>query len=162
DRLHLGIERVYAGCHQTLVQVLKYLIPFEHDGLQANDFGPTFAFDQVNMGGSKRLQSGDSIMRWRLAIGVTAIAAGMACVGALPAWAQSVNGLPCDAFMKDADGSWVALRDAPISGAASKLTIRAGSVLRPGAAIQGLDLAAMLDQACPATPAAAAEQGPAG
>jgi HdeA/HdeB family len=61
--------------------------------------------------------------------------------------------VPCDAFVKNPDGSWSALRDAPILDTGQRLTIRGGSVLRPGASIRGLDLAATLDQQCPAEPA---------
>jgi hypothetical protein len=63
------------------------------------------------------------------------------------------NSVPCDAFVKNADGSWAALRDAPVLETGQRLTIRAGSVLRPGASIRGLDLVATLDQQCPAEPA---------
>jgi hypothetical protein len=67
------------------------------------------------------------------------------------AHAQS-NDIPCDAFVKNPDDTWSALRNVAIQGTGDSLTIRQGSVLRPGAAIKGLDLATMLDQQCPATP----------
>ena len=70
-----------------------------------------------------------------------------------PAWAQSSD-LPCDAFAKNADGLWYATRNADIPGTGENLTIRQGSILRPGAAIRGLDLATMLDRECPAAAAA--------
>lgn len=63
--------------------------------------------------------------------------------------------VPCDAFQKNDDGSWSALRSAQITGTGDRLTIRDGSVLRPGATIRGQDLAALLDQKCPAVPASA-------
>jgi hypothetical protein len=66
--------------------------------------------------------------------------------------AAQENSIPCDAFVKNADGSWAALRNAAIRGTGQSLTIREGAVLRPGAAIRGLDLVAELDQQCPAEP----------
>ena len=60
--------------------------------------------------------------------------------------------IPCDAFVKNDDATWSALRSVPIHGVGESLTIREGSVLRPGAAIRGVDLASVLDQQCPATP----------
>jgi len=60
--------------------------------------------------------------------------------------------VPCDAFVKNDDNSWSALRSVPISGVGEAFTVREGSVLRPGAAIRGVDLASILDQQCPATP----------
>jgi hypothetical protein len=60
--------------------------------------------------------------------------------------------VPCDAFVKNDDGSWSALRSVPIHGVGESFTVREGSVLRPGAAIRGVDLAGILDERCPATP----------
>lgn len=81
-----------------------------------------------------------------------------ACIGmtigvlgpnAAPAQQLSV---PCDSFVKNDDGSWSALRSVPIRGVGESFTVREGSVLRPGAAIRGVDLASILDERCPATP----------
>jgi hypothetical protein len=66
------------------------------------------------------------------------------------AWAQL--SVPCDSFVKNDDGSWSALRSVPIHGVGESFTVREGSVLRPGAAIRGVDLASILDERCPATP----------
>jgi hypothetical protein len=60
--------------------------------------------------------------------------------------------VPCDSFVKNDDGSWSALRSVPITGVGEAFTVREGSVLRPGAAIRGVDLASILDARCPATP----------
>jgi hypothetical protein len=60
--------------------------------------------------------------------------------------------VPCDSFVKNDDGSWSALRSVPIRGVGESFTVREGSVLRPGAAIRGVDLASILDERCPATP----------
>ena len=65
--------------------------------------------------------------------------------------AQQFN-VPCDSFVKNDDGSWSALRSVPIHGVGESFTVREGSVLRPGAAIRGVDLASILDDRCPATP----------
>jgi hypothetical protein len=67
------------------------------------------------------------------------------------ALAQQFN-VPCDSFVKNDDGSWAALRSVPIHGVGESFTVREGSVLRPGAAIRGVDLASMLDERCPAAP----------
>jgi hypothetical protein len=81
---------------------------------------------------------------------LVAIASCFACPGT-GAHAQS-NDIPCDAFVKNSDDTWSALRNVAIQGTGDSLTIRQGSVLRPGAVIKGIDLATMLDQQCPATP----------
>jgi hypothetical protein len=62
------------------------------------------------------------------------------------------NDIPCDAFQKNDDGTWSAMRSVQILGTGQRLTIRDGSVLRPGSDIRGLDLATELDRKCPATP----------
>jgi hypothetical protein len=81
----------------------------------------------------------------------------LAFTGAVPA-ARAQDRIPCDSFMKNPDGSWVALNNTDIPGLGRKLTIRQGSVLRPGATILSIDMAAMLDEQCPSvlptTPAA--------
>jgi hypothetical protein len=89
-------------------------------------------------------------MRRHLAGVLVAVASFCACAGT-GAHAQS-NDIPCDAFVKNPDDTWSALRNVAIRGTGDSLTIRQGSVLRPGAAIKGIDLATMLDQQCPATP----------
>ena len=86
----------------------------------------------------------------RLATALVAIAWSLACL-APGAHAQN-SALPCDSFVKNSDNSWSALRNVPIRGMGESLTVREGSVLRPGAAIKGLDLATMLDEQCPVAP----------
>jgi hypothetical protein len=66
--------------------------------------------------------------------------------------AQAQLSVPCESFVKNDDGSWSALRSVPIRGVGEAFTVREGSVLRPGAAIRGVDLASILDERCPATP----------
>jgi hypothetical protein len=78
------------------------------------------------------------------------MAVGILCARA-DALAQQLS-VPCDSFVKNDDGSWSALRSVPIHGVGESFTVREGSVLRPGAAIRGVDLAGVLDERCPATP----------
>ena len=78
-----------------------------------------------------------------MAVGLLGPAAG--------ALAQQLN-MPCESFVKNDDGSWSALRSVPIHGVGESFTVREGSVLRPGAAIRGVDLASILDERCPETP----------
>jgi HdeA/HdeB family protein len=92
------------------------------------------------------------MVRGYIRMAFVAVALGMGCLSG-PARAQS-NDLPCDAFAKNADGLWYATRNADIPGTGESLTIRQGSILRPGAAIRGLDFATMLDRECPAAAAA--------
>lgn len=63
--------------------------------------------------------------------------------------ARAEDHIPCDSFMKNPDGSWVAVENAEVPGLGRKLTIRRGSILRPGATILSVDMAAMLDEQCP-------------
>jgi hypothetical protein len=87
------------------------------------------------------------IMGRHLATALVAFALNIVC---LSGQAQAGNrGLPCDAFGRNPDGSWTALRKTQIPGTPVLLVIQAGGVLRPGAAIMGLDLATMLDRQCP-------------
>jgi len=77
------------------------------------------------------------------AASLTLLAAAIPSLG----WAQ--DHVACDSFTKNPDGSWVALENTDIPGLGRKLTIRRGSVLRPGATILSVDMAALLDQQCP-------------
>lgn len=64
--------------------------------------------------------------------------------------ARAQDRVDCSLFIKNPDGSWVAQAPAAIPGLGRKLTIREGSVLNPGATILSVDIAALLDQQCPA------------
>jgi hypothetical protein len=88
-------------------------------------------------------------MRRVAAACLAAIVSCLAFVGG--ARAQGLQ-IPCDSFVKNDDGSWSALHGVAIRGTGDSLYIREGSVLRPGAAIRGQDIAAILDQQCPVTP----------
>ncbi len=93
----------------------------------------------------------------RFAIGAMAIVMVTAGTGAR---AQDIA-MPCDAFIRNADGSWTAMRDVPVSGMGRKLVLRQGSELRPGAAILSVDFAALLEEQCPALSVAVPDPAPA-
>jgi hypothetical protein len=96
-------------------------------------------------------------MRYRVAMVLATIALGTMCFST-DVRAQS---LACDAFIKNADGSWTAMRNVAVAAGGGAFNIRQGSNFRPGAAFMGLDLVAQLEQECPsvaASSAAAAKQ----
>jgi len=70
--------------------------------------------------------------------------------------------IKCDAFYRNADGSWTATQSVFLPG--TRMVSRVGGVFRPGVAIDGHDVAAALDKACPnpatSPPAAAQTQPP--
>lgn len=57
---------------------------------------------------------------------------------------------PCDAFVKNPDGSWTPTRDVNIAmpNGGDVLTVGPAASFRPGAAVRGFDLAALLEQQC--------------
>jgi hypothetical protein len=66
--------------------------------------------------------------------------------------------IKCDAFYRNADGSWTATQSVFLPG--TRMVSRVGGVFRPGVAIDGHDVAAALDKACPnpaTSPPAAAQ-----
>ena len=69
--------------------------------------------------------------------------------------------MPCDAFIRNADGSWTTMREVPVSGMGRKLVLRQGSELRPGAAILSVDFATLLEQQCPSVSVSAPDPAPA-
>ncbi len=89
----------------------------------------------------------------RIAVAIAVLTVLGAASASAPARAQELSGIPCDAFAKNAEGQWYATRNADISGTGHLMRIQQGSVLRPGAAIMGLDLAEILDRQCPVTAA---------
>jgi hypothetical protein len=58
---------------------------------------------------------------------------------------------PCDAFVKNPDGSWTPTRDVNIALPNSRDVITVGPAVsfHPGKSVRGLDLAALLVQQCP-------------
>jgi hypothetical protein len=78
-------------------------------------------------------------------------------IAATPALAQGERPL-CDAFYKNPDGSWTATQSVFLPG--STRVSRVGGIFRPGVEVDGIDVAAALDKACPnpATTAAQTQQ----
>lgn len=98
-------------------------------------------------------------MRRCLAMTVVALAAATTAPGG-SAQAQTKS-VPCDAFSKNADGSWVVLRSIAMPGAGGNVNLRDGAILRPGMYIRGQDFAAELDRECPETEVSAPAAAPA-
>jgi hypothetical protein len=68
--------------------------------------------------------------------------------------AQSVA---CDAFAKNADGSWTALRNVRVPGPGTSYNITGGAVFRTNESFMGMNLAQDLDKECPVQSQAPAE-----
>jgi hypothetical protein len=84
-------------------------------------------------------------MRCRLALAVLVIASRTVC---LPTNANAqASGIPCEAFAKNADGSWTVLATTYVEGPDVK--VREEAQLTPGFLIRGYDIAAMIAKACP-------------
>jgi hypothetical protein len=91
-------------------------------------------------------------MRRGLAPVIAAIVVQTVCLVAA-ARAQD-EGLPCEAFAQNADGSWTATQSLFIPSA--NFSVRKGGILRRGEVFKGYDLAAKLDEVCrSAAPASA-------
>ena len=88
------------------------------------------------------------------------IFAAVACLTAAAVTAALAQNerLPCEAFYKNPDGSWTATQSVFLPGTGR--VSRVGGVFRPGVAVDGFDVAAALDKACPnpATTAAQTQQ----
>jgi hypothetical protein len=98
------------------------------------------------------------MMPRQFAMAVVAIA----LASGLSASAQAEDiALPCEAFMKNPDGSWTPVRDVPVIGMGRKLVLREGGELRPGATILSVDFSALLEQQCPAVPVSLPDSAPA-
>jgi hypothetical protein len=65
--------------------------------------------------------------------------------------------LACDAFAKNADGSWTALRNVGVPGPGTTYNVNGGSVFRPTDSFMGMNLAQTLDHDCPTQSRAPAE-----
>jgi hypothetical protein len=72
------------------------------------------------------------------------------------------EGIKCDAFYKNPDGSWTATQPVYLPG--TRMVSRIGGVFRPGVSVDGYDVAAALDKGCPnpatSPPAATRPQQP--
>jgi HdeA/HdeB family protein len=65
--------------------------------------------------------------------------------------------LACDAFAKNGDGSWTALRNVRVPGPGTTFNVNGGAVFRPTDSFMGMNLAQTLDHDCPAQSQAPAE-----
>src|SRR6516165_5136118 len=52
--------------------------------------------------------------------------------------------IPCDAFMRNPNGTWLATRQVTVNG----VTMGAGALLRRGVSFNGYDLAVLLEERC--------------
>ncbi len=77
---------------------------------------------------------------------VLAAAAAISILSAASA-ARADAGIPCDAFSKNADGSWDVLQTTYIEG--PNVKVQRDGVVTPGRIILGYDIAAMIAKACP-------------
>jgi hypothetical protein len=65
------------------------------------------------------------------------------------------DGVICEAFYRNADGSWTATQAVFLPG--TKMVSRVGGIFRPGVSVDGHDVVAALEKACP-NPATSAPQ----
>jgi hypothetical protein len=87
-------------------------------------------------------------MRRVVALAFAAIA--VQALGPLPALAQD-DDMPCDAFVRNPDGSWSVTRAAFIPG--PNFSVRLGAKFSPGGKVRDYDLVARLEQSCPSAAA---------
>jgi hypothetical protein len=83
-----------------------------------------------------------------MSIAMVAVVVAMGLAVATGSTQAQEGEIDCDAFTKNPDGSWVAVRGVDVPGPGRSIRIRTGSVLRPGAVILGTDVAEMLEQKC--------------
>ena len=95
----------------------------------------------------------------RATIVATLAAVAVATLGA-GASAQAQDGkIPCDAFSKNADGSWTANTSVEFPGPGRSYNIAGGAVFKTTMSFMGLNVAAELDKACPVEAMMAPEPG---
>jgi hypothetical protein len=61
---------------------------------------------------------------------------------------EEIVTFPCDAFAKNADGSWTPTREVTFRGPNGQFAMRPGVSFRPEVACSGMDLAAVLERLC--------------
>lgn len=91
-------------------------------------------------------------MRLWMRFGLAALA--LTFAAGVPAYAQS--GLPCDAFVKNSDGSWQATRNVGVPGPGRVFNVNQGAIFKPGGSFMGMQIADDLEKECPAAVEAAA------
>jgi hypothetical protein len=85
-------------------------------------------------------------MRRRFALAIAAAIALQVSCSTMHAQAQT-SSIPCDAFAKNADGTWTVLTTTYIEG--PNVKVQQDSILQPGRSVLGYDIAAMIAKACP-------------
>lgn len=75
----------------------------------------------------------------------------------LIAAAQAQSGFPCDAFIKNADGSWTAGRNVRLPGPGTSYGVNQGATFTPNMSIMGMNVVSELEQHCPANLVPAAQ-----
>jgi hypothetical protein len=83
-------------------------------------------------------------MRWHVALMAATVA--ILLLGPVAGARAQDEEIPCDAFLRNADGSWKATRATYLNG--PNFSVRAGGVFRRGDTYKGYDLAAKLDEVC--------------
>lgn len=81
----------------------------------------------------------------------------LALLISLSAAAQAQSAFPCDAFIKNADGSWTAARNVRLPGPGTSYGVNQGSTFTPNMSIMGMNVVAELEQQCPANLVPAAQ-----
>ncbi len=71
--------------------------------------------------------------------------------------AQAQGTFPCDAFIKNADGSWTAARNVRLPGPGTSYGVNQGAVFTPNMSIMGMNVASELERQCPANLVPAAQ-----
>jgi len=80
-----------------------------------------------------------------------------ALVVALCVVAQAQSNFPCDAFIKNADGSWTAARNVRLPGPGTSYSVNQGATFTPNMSIMGMNVVSELEQQCPANLVPAAQ-----
>ncbi|HTV26613.1 MAG TPA: HdeA/HdeB family chaperone [Xanthobacteraceae bacterium] len=83
----------------------------------------------------------------RLCVVLTVLAIAWPTLCAPTSAHAQASSIPCDAFAKNADGSWTVLATTYIEG--PNVRVRRDAILQPGFLILGYDVAAMIAKACP-------------
>ena len=92
----------------------------------------------------------------RLGLGIAALASATWAMTAALCTAAHGQSLPCDAFVKNQDGSWQATRNVPLQGPGRVFNVLQGATFKPGGSFMGMQIADDLEKECPAAVEAAA------
>jgi hypothetical protein len=84
-------------------------------------------------------------MRRRVALSIAAAIVLQVCLSASTHAATS--NFPCDAFAKNADGSWTVLQTTYLEG--PNIKVQQDATFAPGRVVLGYDIAALIAKACP-------------